>query len=71
MRTPLFVILLIATALPSLGCAGPRVIRGITSRSDQVKFLYTQDDKTGLVRCQIGADGALSNCRDVAVVLEN
>lgn len=71
MRTYFIAAILVATALGSVGCANPRVVRGITSRADQVKFLYIQGGDTGIVRCQMGADGALSNCHNVAVVLED
>lgn len=58
-------------AMASSGCASARVCRGITYRGDQVKFLYYQGGDTGVVKCQLGADGALANCRPMQVALED
>lgn len=71
MKTSILFGILAAMALASFGCAQPRVVRGITSRDDQVKFLYLQGSDTGIVKCKVGADGALSACRDMQVTLED
>ena len=60
-----------AMALMTAGCSQPRVVRGITSRADQAKFLYIEGGDTGVVKCQLGTDGALSNCRQMTVSLED
>lgn len=60
-----------AMALATAGCSQPRVVRGITSRGDQAKFLYIEGSDTGVVKCQLGNDGALSNCRPMTVALED
>lgn len=72
MRTrTLLAALLMATALTSVGCASPRIVRGITSRGDTMKFLYQQGNDTGVIRCRLGTDGALSECRRLTVVVED
>ena len=57
------------------GCGGPRVCRGVTSRGDSVKFLYQPSKflstEQGVIRCKIGVDGALSECRPMTVTLED
>lgn len=60
-----------AMAFTATGCGAPRVVRGITSRADQVKFLYIEGSETGVVKCQLGNDGALSSCRPMNVTLED
>ena len=62
---------LVAIALGAVGCGSPRVVRGITSRADQVKFLYIEGGDTGVVKCELGPDGALSNCRPMTVALDD
>lgn len=62
---------LLAAAAASTGCGSPRIVRGITSRADQVKFLYYQGGDTGVVKCRINPDGTLADCRPMAVSLEN
>jgi hypothetical protein len=62
---------LVVMALAAVGCGSPRVVRGITSRADQVKFLYIEGSDTGVVKCQLNADGTLSNCRPMTVALED
>ena len=52
------------------GCAGPRIVRGVTSRGDEVKFLYYQGADTGVIKCKMGSDGALSDCKPMTVELE-
>lgn len=63
---------LIGGALLALGgCAAPaKVITSITNNNDQIKFLYVQGSAQGIIKCGVAADGALSKCRDMAVVLE-
>ena len=58
-------------ALASVGCGSPRLCRGITSRADQVKFLYYQGGDTGVVKCRQGADGSLAECHPMTVELED
>lgn len=54
-----------------VGCAGaPKVCRSITSRNDEIKFLYHQGDETGIVRCRIQANGALDDCKPMTVQFE-
>ena len=65
---------LVSTA--ATGCTYPRVVRGITSRGDSVKFLYQQNKflgstEQGVIRCKVGAEGALSDCRNMTVTLED
>jgi hypothetical protein len=53
------------------GCGAPaKVITAITNNNDQIKFLYVQGGSQGIIKCGVAADGALSKCRDMAVVLE-
>lgn len=57
-------------ALTAGGCAAPaKVITAITSNNDQIKFLYVQGAGQGIIKCAIGPAGALSQCREMAVVL--
>ena len=59
-------------ALLALGGCGAqaKVITAITNNNDQIKFLYVQGGSQGIIKCGVAADGALSKCRDMAVVLE-
>ena len=53
------------------GCKAPaKVITAITNNNDQIKFLYVQGGSQGIIKCGVATDGALSKCRDMAVVLE-
>lgn len=65
---------LVATAaglgLLVMGCAAPRICRGITSRGDEVKFLYYEGGDTGVVKCKMAPDGALADCHPMTVELE-
>ncbi|MBK6696829.1 MAG: hypothetical protein IPG50_32255 [Myxococcales bacterium] len=63
--------LVLALGLASTACSSARVCRGITSRADQVKFLYYQGGDTGVVRCRLAGDGTLADCRPMAVSLED
>lgn len=52
------------------GCAAPaKVITAITNNNDQIKFLYSQGTSQGIIKCTVGPAGALSQCREMAVVL--
>lgn len=66
-----FLGVLLAAAAASTGCGSPRLVRGITSRADQVKFLYYEGGDTGVVKCRINPDGTLGDCRPMTVSLEN
>jgi len=57
-------------ALWVAGCASPRICRGITSRGDEVKFLYYEGGDTGVIRCRMAPDGALADCHPMTVELE-
>jgi hypothetical protein len=65
---------LVATAaslvLFVVGCAAPRICRGITSRGDEVKFLYYEGGNTGVIKCRMAPDGALADCHPMTVELE-
>lgn len=53
------------------GCAAPaKSITAITGSQAQLKFLYVQGDKQGIIKCAIGPEGALSNCREMSVILD-
>lgn len=57
-------------ALTGGGCAAPaKVITAITNTHEQIKFLYVQGSSQGIIKCSIGPAGALSQCREMAVVL--
>ena len=58
-------------ALGLVGCSSPRLVRGITSRADQVKFLYYEGGATGVIKCRLGADGVMSQCVPMNVELED
>jgi hypothetical protein len=53
-----------------VGCAAPRLCSGITSRGDEVKFLYYEGGNTGVIKCKMGGDGALSDCHPMTVELQ-
>ena len=58
-------------ALTAAGCVHqPRMVRAISQSRDQIKFLYTEGATQGILKCQVAADGALSNCRQMTVVFE-
>ena len=60
----------ILAVLAGGGCAAPaKVITAITNNNDQIKFLYVQGNSQGIIKCTVGAAGALSQCREMAVVL--
>lgn len=66
----LLLLVLAGAGLASVGCSHPRLVRGITSRNDEVKFLYVEGGDTGVIKCKMGADGALSECHSMSVNLE-
>jgi hypothetical protein len=53
-----------------VGCASPRICRGITSRGDEVKFLFYEGGDTGVIKCRMAPDGALADCHPMTVELE-
>lgn len=55
----------------SMGCSSPRIVRGITSRADEVKFLYYEGGDTGVIKCRLGPDGVMAECRPMTVTLED
>lgn len=60
----------ILAVLAAGGCAAPaKVITAITNTNDQIKFLYVQGNSQGIIKCAVGAAGALSQCREMTVVL--
>lgn len=71
MKRSLSIVVFFAAAAALGGCGSPRIVRGITSRADQVKFLYHEGGDTGVVKCRVNADGTLSECRPMSVSLEN
>ena len=57
-------------ALTAGGCVTPaKYITAITNSNDQIKFLYVQGTRQGIIKCSVGQAGALSQCREMAVVL--
>ena len=62
---------LVGLALSATGCAQPKVITAVTSANDQIKFLYVEGSKQGVMKCKVGTDGALSQCRKMAVVFKD
>lgn len=64
---------LMALALSAMGgCASnARVVTAITSSRDQVKFLYVEGSDQGVIKCKVGADGSLAQCRQMAVTFED
>jgi hypothetical protein len=58
-------------AMASVGCSSPRLVRGITSRANEVKFLYYEGGDTGVIKCRLGPDGAMSDCHPMSVTLED
>jgi hypothetical protein len=60
----------LAAAASVIGCAGPRLVKAISSRGDEVKFLYIQGSDTGIIRCKMAVDGALAECHPMSVELQ-
>lgn len=60
----------VALLLTVSGCVTPaKWITAITTRNDQIKFLYVQGKSQGIIKCMVGPAGALSQCREMTVVL--
>ena len=57
--------------LTTTGCSSARLCRGITSRADEVKLMYLEGGDTGVIKCKMAADGALTNCQPMQVVLKD
>jgi hypothetical protein len=55
----------------ALGCTPPKVVTQITSARDQMKFLVVQGNSQQVVKCQVAADGALSACKPMQLVLQD
>jgi len=51
------------------GCVGPKIVAAASGAGDQIKFIYAQDGKQGVVKCDMKADGGLTNCREMQVIL--
>lgn len=58
-------------ALSSAACASPRVISGITSSRDQIKFLYQEGSSQGVLKCKVAPDAALTDCHQMAVIIQD
>lgn len=67
---------LIATGVVSLGgCSHPRIVTFSSVSRSSLKLLYREAQTfgpadVGIIKCDAAADGALSNCRRMAVQLE-
>jgi hypothetical protein len=61
----------ILATLTTGGCAASaKVITSITSSNSQIKFLYRQGGGQGIIKCEVASGGALTNCREMAIVLD-
>jgi hypothetical protein len=68
----LVVIAAVVALAAATGCTPPpKLVVHVTSARDQIKFLYLQGNGQGVLKCQVAADGALNQCRDVAVALDD
>jgi len=55
-----------------VGCTPPaKIVTHISSARDQIKFLYQQGAAQGVVKCQVGPDGALAQCRNMAINVDD
>lgn len=71
-RTLWRVALMAVAVSAATGCAGsPRVVTAITSSRDQVKFLYIEGSDQGVIKCKVGGDGTLGQCRQMAVTFQD
>lgn len=58
------------------GCSHPRIVTNTSVARGQMKILY-QENKTfgrteqGIIKCDVGGDGSLTNCRRMALKLED
>jgi hypothetical protein len=61
----------LSIACLSSGCAKPRAVVNITSRGDQVKLVYYQQQfmgyDQGIVQCKAGDDGTLTDCKKLKI----
>jgi hypothetical protein len=63
---------LASLALGATGCAPPaKLVTHISTARDQIKLLYEQGGRQGVLKCQVAADGALSRCRDLTLTIED
>ncbi len=57
--------------LGGVACAPPpKVVTQITSARDQIKFLVVQGNQQQVIKCKMAADGALSECKTMQIVLK-
>ena len=73
MRTRAWRTALMALVLMTVGgCASSaRVVTAITSSRDQIKFLYVEGTDQGVIKCKVASDGAIGQCRQMAVAYED
>lgn len=61
----------ILTVLVLSGCAGPKIITHATGDQSHMKFLRVQKKFMGseqeVIRCGVGSDGALTQCKPMAL----
>jgi hypothetical protein len=62
-----------AVLVCTAGCAPPppKLVVHITNARDQIKFLYVQGNGQGVLKCQVAPDGALTQCRDIVVAIDD
>lgn len=61
----------VLVALLGAACAPPpKVVTQITSARDQIKFLVRQGNSQQVVKCKVGGDGALTECKTMQIVLK-
>jgi len=56
--------------LASLSGCAQKFIVSTTGNANQTKFLYNKAGKSGVIKCDSDASGALSNCREMEIVVE-
>ncbi len=62
----------LAALVAATGCTPPpKLVVQITNARDQIKFLYVQGNGQGVMKCQVAPDGALNQCRDIAVAIDD
>ncbi len=56
------------------GCSTPKYVTGSTANIEHIKLMYYQRSafsaKQGVVKCDVDAAGALSNCREMKIIFE-
>lgn len=58
--------------LAGAGCANPKYIATSTGGPDDIKFLFVDaSGDQGVIKCARAADGELSNCRRMRIVLKD